>query len=330
MNTGQSPGRGPSSAVPFRHEAMLYHGTAQFVSGAAAFIRDALDADEPILVAVIAPRLALLREELGPDARRVRFLDMEAVGRNPARIIPAWRDWVAEHAPSGRAFRGVGEPIWAGRTGAEIAECQQHEQLLNSAFDGGPGWSLLCPYDLESLPTDVVDQAHRTHPAVVRAGVRTESDSYPDHHHPDPGVIHAALLAEPLPAPPDSLYQTGFGLADLARIRRLVAAHASAARVSELRAEDLVLVANELVCNSIRHGGGTGTLRLWQDSGELICEVHDRGLVADPLIGRRRPDPGADGGAGLWIANQVCDLVQIRSTAQDGTTVRVHIAASKG
>jgi anti-sigma regulatory factor (Ser/Thr protein kinase) len=325
MNTGQPPEPGPSTTVLFRHEAMFYDGPEQFVAGAAGFIRDSIDADEPILVAVIAPRRALLREEFGPDAKQVRFLDMEEVGRNPARIIPAWRDWVAEHAPSGRGFRGVGEPIWDGRTSAEIVECQQHEQLLNTAFDGGPGWSLLCPYDTASLPADVLDRARHTHPAVVRAGVRTKSDSYPSAE-----LNHAAMLAEPLPAPPDSQYRTGFGLADLARIRGLVAAHANAAGVAARRIDDLVLVANELACNSIRHGGGTGTLRLWRDSGELICEVHDGGLVTDPLIGRRSPDPHADGGAGLWIANQVCDLVQIRSTPQDGTTVRVHIAASTG
>jgi anti-sigma regulatory factor (Ser/Thr protein kinase) len=98
--------------------------------------------------------------------------------------------------------------------------------------------------------------------------------------------------------------------------------------VAKDRVDDLVLVANELACNSIRHGGGTGTLRLWRESGELVFEVQDRGLVTDPLIGRRNPNPTTGGGAGLWIANQVCDLVQIRSTPENGTTVRVHIAAS--
>ena len=36
--------------------------------------------------------------------------------------------------------------------------------------------------------------------------------------------------------------------------------------------------------------------------------------------GRQPPAPGAIGGNGLWVANQVCDLVQIRSSA-DGTVV---------
>ena len=37
---------------------------------------------------------------------------------------------------------------------------------------------------------------------------------------------------------------------------------------------------------------------------------------------------GLSGGAGLWLANQLCDLVQISSSAR-GTTVRVYQAAGR-
>jgi hypothetical protein len=50
--------------------------------------------------------------------------------------------------------------------------------------------------------------------------------------------------------------------------------------------------------------------------------VRDRGTVVDPLAGRVRPPPGADRGRGLWLANQLSDLVQIRATPE-GTAVRV-------
>jgi anti-sigma regulatory factor (Ser/Thr protein kinase) len=84
-----------------------------------------------------------------------------------------------------------------------------------------------------------------------------------------------------------------------------------------------VLAVHEIAANSIRHGGGRGTLRVWRDGGSLVCEIRDRGHIRDPLVGRTRPLPNATGGRGLWIANQICDLVQIRSTAA-GTVVRVH------
>jgi len=59
-----------------------------------------------------AREFALLREVLGDGAERVRFEDMHRLGRNPARIIPAWREFLDESAPEGRPVRGIGEPIW--------------------------------------------------------------------------------------------------------------------------------------------------------------------------------------------------------------------------
>ena len=95
----------------FRHEAFLYAGRDEFLDGTAAFIRDGLAAGEPTLVVVSAEKIALLRAELGADAEQVQFADMAEVGRNPARIIPAWRDFVGERSDPGRPLRGIGEPI---------------------------------------------------------------------------------------------------------------------------------------------------------------------------------------------------------------------------
>jgi anti-sigma regulatory factor (Ser/Thr protein kinase) len=311
-------------AVPgFRHDALLYAGAEQFVQRTATFVRDALDHDEPILVAVIEPRRSLLREELGPDAKHVEFLDMWDVGRNPARIIPAWQRWVERHQSAGRGFRGIGEPIWATRSPHELIECQIHEQLLNTAFDAGPGWWLLCPYDTESLPAPVIARAHATHPGVVfDQGRHSPSDHYP---HRD--MTFAAMFGLPLsePDPRHMLFESEFALSDIPAMRDAVESHAGTLGVLSQRTADLVLVASELASNSVRHGGGGGVLRLWREQTDLVCEVRDRGVVEDPLIGRRRPVPHMPGGAGLWLANQLCDLVQIRSTGQSGTVVRVRI-----
>src|SRR3954469_6305785 len=147
----------------FRHEAMLYEGAEAFVAGAAPFIRAAVAADEPIMVAVGADKLDLLRSHLGEDADGVHFADMAEVGSNPARIIPAWRDFVNEHGRGGRGLRGIGEPIWAEGTADEPVECQRHESLLNVAFAGGRPWQLLCPYGVEGLSNEVIDEARRSH-----------------------------------------------------------------------------------------------------------------------------------------------------------------------
>ena len=52
-----------------------------------------------------------------------------------------------------------------------------------------------------------------------------------------------------------------------------------------------------------------------------MCEVSDNGVIAPPLAGREQPE--GPGGNGLWIANQACDLVQIRSFG-GGSVVRLH------
>lgn len=71
-------------------------------------------------------------------------------------------------------------------------------------------------------------------------------------------------------------------------------------------------------------GGGQGIVRVWREPGELICEIRDDGKVDDPLVGRRRLAVGQPGGYGLWLANRLCDLVQLR-TGPSGSAVRVHM-----
>ncbi|HEX6601792.1 MAG TPA: ATP-binding protein, partial [Solirubrobacterales bacterium] len=62
-----------------------------------------------------------------------------------------------------------------------------------------------------------------------------------------------------------------------------------------------------------------------REGDELVCEIHDFGLIEDPLIGRERPPADQIGGRGLWIVNQLCDLVQVRS-GEKGTFVRLRMS----
>src|SRR4029077_1574339 len=110
-----------------------------------------------------AVKLRLLQEELGGEGEGVHFADMSVVGANPALIIPAWRDFVEANRLQGRAMRGIGEPIFAGRRPAELVECQRHEALLNIAFDNGAAWELLCPYDTSVFGPVVINEARRSH-----------------------------------------------------------------------------------------------------------------------------------------------------------------------
>jgi anti-sigma regulatory factor (Ser/Thr protein kinase) len=305
----------------FDHEALLYEGTDGFLAGTLPFLREGIEQDDAMLVAVSAERIAALRDELGSGADDVRFVDMAELGVNPGRIIPAWAAFVNARPP-GRALRGIGEPIWASRTTAELVECQLHESLLNVAFAGVDDFRLLCPYDVSVLDDCVVHEARCSHPVVVVPdGVREPSRQYRS------GDDLLAPFDAPLPKPPTGRTDLlAFEGETLDQVRGLVVATAERAGLGPRRAADLVLAVNELAANSVRHGGGNGVLRIWCEDDSLVCEVKDRGNAGDPLVGRRQPPPDRDGGWGVWIAHQVCDLVQFRS-GRGGTVARVRMRA---
>ncbi len=309
------------STQGFRHEALLYAGEADFLLGTLPFIRQGLAQGEPVLVVEGPDKTALLRRELGEDASLVTFADMTAVGANPARIVPAWREFVDEHAGA-PGLRGIGEPIWAARPEDELVECQRHEALLNVAFEGGTPWRLLCPYDTTALPASVIDEARRSHPYVIERHVELPSPQYR-------GVSDsaAALVDGPLSAPPESAATLAFDVFELTEVRRLVASLAREAGLNAGATTDLVAAANEVATNSVRHGGGSGTVVVWQDGGSVVCEIRDRGRYASPLADRERPR-GTAAPAGLWLANQLCDLVQIRRYAT-GTVIRLVVRQTR-
>jgi anti-sigma regulatory factor (Ser/Thr protein kinase) len=303
----------------FRHEALFYNGVDGFLRGALPFVVEALEAGEPLLVAVGEQRAALLHDALLEEAERVRFVEMSELARNPARVIGACSDFVAEHAGSQRGARVLSEPAWAGRSDAELDECARHESLLNFAFSRGPAWRLLCPYDLDALAPDVIDAARRTHPALMHEGISRRNGAFVPFDHA-PGPFNGTL-----PAPPAAHEQLLFTRNGIGAIRALIASRGGEAELGVEAGEDLVLAVNELVTNSVQYGGGGGTLRIWREHEDmLVCEVRDRGFIRDPLVGRLQPPIEQHGGRGLWLVNQLCDLAQIRS-APSGTVVRVHM-----
>lgn len=313
------PARSTNMHHHYRHEAFLYDGHDEFMQGALGFIDDAIAADEPILVALGAAKIELLRRELSGTSEHVLFADMREIGTNPARIIPAWQDFLDEHAVRDCPVRGIGEPIWSGRSPTELVECQHHETLLNVAF-ADPSFWLLCPYDTTTLDAGVIEEARCTHPIVRHGGVSRPSGRY----RGEDAV--SAYHGTPLPEPPIGTPALAFGSGDLPKVRQFVGSRATGAGLRTDRADDLVLAAHEVATNSLRHGGGSGSLRVWEESNIVLCEIQDSGHIAEPMVGRRRPSMLGGGGRGMWLANQLCDLVQIRSS-EAGNVVRLHVSA---
>lgn len=300
-------------SIAFRHQALIYEGPDQFLAGTVPFLWSALEAEEPALVAVGRPQRELLEGALGGDARWVQFLAIEDLGPNPAALIPLWRSFVEENG--GGLVRGIGEAAWCERGPAALEECHRHECLLNLAFAEVPAFSLLCPWDAAAVPARSLQRVAASHPYLRRSGWVEESPEF------DPALD---CFAGELPPPGPRTETLDFGLGELAEVRQRVAGAGERAGLDPTGIADLVTAASELAANSVIHGGGSGTLQIWRENGSLLTEVRDRGRIEDPLVGRVRPQITQEGGRGLWLANRLCDLVQIRS-GDAGTAVRLHV-----
>ena len=297
----------------YRHEAFLWHEADDFVSGLVPFISDGLDAGEPVMVAVIPKHQEWLTESLDGRADQVKFVDMAEFGRNPARIIPAWQEFLDAHV--GTPVRGIGEPIWPGRRPEEFVECQLHEALLNVAVDPEIPFWLICPYDAEGLAPDVVEEAHRSHPVIVEADSYSGSPRYGGRAHVD--TMFASDLAEPV----SSVITTTFTADNAARLVAYLRLELYVAGLAADQASQLAVATQRLALSSLHRGAAEGRIRIWTSAHAVVSEVSDDTVVDDLLHGRRAPF-GEDHD-GLWVANQLCDLVQLRSTPS-GTTVRAH------
>jgi anti-sigma regulatory factor (Ser/Thr protein kinase) len=131
-------------------------------------------------------------------------------------------------------------------------------------------------------------------------------------------------FAAPLPDAPDDIEHFEFSTGPLHDVRSFVSRAAERLGLDNPRRADLVLAVNEMATNSVQHGGGVGRLRVWRDHGTLVCEITDTGVISEPLLGRRSPSVDGENGRGHWMANQVCDLVQLHSS-RAGTAVRLHM-----
>lgn len=190
------------------------------------------------------------------------------------------------------------------------------QEGLDLAFADVPAFKLLCPYDIGALGAPVIEEAHRNHPHIGGPGVSAVSERF-DGRIP-------AWIDTPLAPVPAAASLVDFDAGGLGAVRRQAAAEAAAAGMPPSRIEDLLVAVSEAVTNSLRHGGGAGQVLLWHEDTQFFCEIRDRGLVSDPLAGRRRPGVDQPSGRGLWLMHQLCDLVQIRALP-DGQVVRLHV-----
>ena len=301
----------------YRHEALFYRGDEEFLAGTFPLVREAVDADAAVLVAVPeAPRGACSRRRSAATARASTSPTWRSSAATPGRIIGAWRDFVRTHAGGDTAPLGIGEPIWPERSEAELVECQRHETLLNLAFTPETPWTLLCPYDAAAAPARGARRRPPQPPARPRArqlapqrGVRAG----------DPGL-------EPLPAPaveptrratlrPTATLGSCASSSPPARSARGFAARASPTSCS------LSTSWPPTPC-------ATRAARACCASGARTARCSSRSPTTGTSPTRSpaatSPPPTEIGGRGLYLVNQLCDLVQLRSSPE-GSVIRIHM-----
>jgi anti-sigma regulatory factor (Ser/Thr protein kinase) len=299
------------------HDALIYGTDEALMETLVPWLQEGLERGDGALVATTAPHIEQLRDSLGSDEGSVSFFFADDWYIQPSQTIAAWQRLLVEAAANGVAYtRIVGEVRFGATTDLQTS-WTRYESALNAVFEHSPAW-IVCPYDVRTLPSEVIDQAWRTHPTMWNS-TRLKSDRY---------ELPARLLreiAEPgraVTGPPSLELFIDDQLSDL---RESVRALAHEADLPRTRVEELVLAVTELAGNTVRHAGGGGRLALWITAEGVVCEVTDRGEgVQDPLAGLVPPAPGASAGMGLWIARQLSDSFAIGAD-DEGTTVRIAV-----
>ena len=303
----------------FVHQALIYGSEQEFMEVVLPFVAEGLSSDEPTLVAVQDRHVRNLRGALGGTPEGLTLVAVEDWYETSARTRDKFARWVLERTARPGRIRLIGEPPWALGHKAQVRDWARSESVINVAFAGLP-LTLICPYDAEALPEEVLGHARDTHPEIVDCDGSAPSRSYVDPRD-FCGRLDATVEAQ-RHAPSLELQ---FALDDLGVVRRLIGSFALDAGLTGARTEEIVLAANEIATNAVIHGRPPTTVRGWHGNAEIIVEVADGGDgIQDVLAGQLSPPAEVSGGRGLWLTRLLCDAVEVCNAG--GCIVTMHAA----
>jgi DNA-binding GntR family transcriptional regulator len=164
----------PASLV---HQTLMYGSDDEFIAATVPFLVEGLDAGERTLVVTTAHNAALLERELGARTAELELRDSSEWYRDLSSALLSYQRYVADAHP-GRV-RILGEPTSNGRAAGRIDELKRYETMLGVALAIAPV-SLLCPYDVRTVPSAMLDAARQTHPEVRADGHVMPSPHYQD------------------------------------------------------------------------------------------------------------------------------------------------------
>jgi len=302
----------PADAAGLLHEALVYDSDEQFVERVAPFLREGLE-EGPTIAVLTRRHWSLLREELGSEADGVAFTDCSDFYVRPVDAIAAYDATMRDLLASGATSARVTGEIPLQPTRGAWSEWISYEAIINRALADLPA-HVLCVYGTETAPEHVIDAVWRTHSQVEASA----TGRHPDYH--DPRDVVTTHTDEPAPAP--DLY-TLAPTDDSREFRELLAAELTAARAPRARVMDMLVAANEVFENALRHGGGASRVRAGLVDGWFVCEIEDRGPgLDDPLAGYLPPRSEHARGTGLWVARRLVRRLEMLDNTP-GLTVRL-------
>lgn len=306
----------------FSHHLLLHDSDDELLGTVVPFLRAGVRAGQGVVVCCRARATGLLRAELGTDGPVV-YLDYDETYSTPIATIATYQQLIDQHLAAGTDHVRVAAEAVYDRAPDQRVEWSRYEAVANHAMEPYPV-SAVCLYDTRWIPTDMLEAGRCTHPTLITGAIRSDNPDYID-----PGEFLRRTNQpppEPLEQEPPDLEMRGVTDLDELRLQLEVCLFRTTHMAHE--ATDVVLAANEVTTNAIRHGRPPVTFRLWVQPDRCVCTVTDGGTgIDDPFAGYIWPgslSTLATHGMGLWLARRLCDRVDIFH-GHEGFTVRLTI-----
>jgi transcriptional regulator with XRE-family HTH domain len=160
------------------HRVFTHGSDDQFLAAAIPFLAEGIERSDCLLAVTTAAQTELLRDALDDRSDHVEFADSAEWYRSPNAALTGYRAFVKERFDAGATWiRIVGEADWAGSSDAEVTAWTRYESMINLAFASSPV-TVVCSYDVRTLPAKLVADAGRTHPEFAHGNDATASPAY--------------------------------------------------------------------------------------------------------------------------------------------------------
>jgi anti-sigma regulatory factor (Ser/Thr protein kinase) len=308
-----------AQSVRLRHAAGFHDSHPDLIAQLEPLVGAARDRGEPVALIVRPITEEALTHRLGDAVELIPLAQPETPEPGSGQTVAANRARELRELTRGgsRPVTVLAEHI-SQFDGADGSFWSELDAAMNVALAELPV-TLTCFFPELPLHQRIIEGARRNHEQLLIAG---ELRPNPDQRPPRDVLMEWPAAAPIVLGPPDD--RLTFGAWQLHEVRAAVERAVSAADYQLEHAEDVVLAVNEVATNAVEHGAHVAELCLWTGP-ELICEVHDRGVLGDPLPGLQAPHPSNPKGRGVWIARQLCDTLHIWADSS-GTHVRVRAA----